>query len=383
MKNISHLLFKTLKAGRYAMAFIAAAMTLSLSAAATETDSKKILLVISGNGKDGGKTKPGYEFGEFASAYLVFKNNGLAVDVASPVGGKVEPDAYNPNDTRNALVLADEVIMAKLNNSLAMSSIKASDYDAVLVIGGKGAMFDLPTDKKLQSIIGDIYQTGGIVSAVCHGPAALVNVKLNNGDYLVKGKKVNGFTNLEENLFGQKWINEFDFLLEDKLKARGGQFQSSPMMLSHVAKDGRLITGQNPTSTPAVAEAVVRSLGLTPVARTLTKDEATLAMIEDFLGGDQAALTAFKSSPADYNGRLAGVYGFYHSKSATTEAGHRQAIALMMVEPKMMANPALKTAVAKAWLAIGDQAQAKILLTEIVKDHPTRKKAADLLATID
>jgi putative intracellular protease/amidase len=106
------------------------------------------------------------------------------------------------------------------------------DYDAVFVVGGKGAMFDLPDNGALQDILAGAYTSGSIVAAVCHGPAALVNVQLPDGSYLVDGKQVNGFTNVEEQMFGQKWMPDFPFLLEDKLVERGGEFQSSPMMLS-------------------------------------------------------------------------------------------------------------------------------------------------------
>ena len=115
--------------------------------------------------------------------------------------------------------------MAKLNNTLATNAVNANAYDAVFVVGGKGAMFDLPNDTALQSVIAQIYQQEGSVAAVCHGPAALVNVKLKDGSYLVANKAINGFTNQEEKLFGQKWINDFEFMLEDKLNERGAVFQ--------------------------------------------------------------------------------------------------------------------------------------------------------------
>ena len=144
--------------------------------AMAETNTIKVLMVVSGNGQ--GEEKPGYEFDEFSKAYSVFKDNGIVVDIASPKGGQVEADKYDPSKSYNAKVLVDEAIMVKLNNTLATSSIDAKAYDAVFVVGGKGAMFDLPKDTALQNIIAEIYQQQGSVAAVCHGPAALVNVKL-------------------------------------------------------------------------------------------------------------------------------------------------------------------------------------------------------------
>lgn len=131
--------------------------------------------------------------------------------------------------------------MAKLANTFPMERVEPGRYAAVFVVGGKGAMFDLPGSEALQSVIAKIYQRGGVVSAVCHGPAALVNVRLADGRYLVEGKAVNSFTNAEEALFGEKWALKYPFFLEDALTKRGGRFESAPMLLGHVARDGRLI----------------------------------------------------------------------------------------------------------------------------------------------
>ena len=226
--------------------------------ASNSDQQKRVLMVVSGYGENQGQDKPGYEFDEFSKAYAVFKANNIAVDIASPKGGAVVADKYDPEKSYNVSVLADKAIMAKLDNTLKTSALKASDYDGVFVVGGKGAMFDLPKDTALQGLIADIYQQQGVVAAVCHGPAALIDVKLSDGSYLVADKAVNGFTNAEEKLFGKKWLNDYEFLLEDKLIERGAKFQSSNIMLPHLATDERLITGQNPTSTVDVAVALVK-----------------------------------------------------------------------------------------------------------------------------
>ena len=122
-----------------------------------ETKPKKVLMVISGNGHSvekgdkEGKEQPGYEFGEFSKAYSVFKDNGISVDIASPQGGKVEADKYDPSKSYNAKVLVDKTIMAKLNNTLSTNAVVAKNYNAVFVVGGKGAMFDLPKDTALKN----------------------------------------------------------------------------------------------------------------------------------------------------------------------------------------------------------------------------------------
>lgn len=343
---------------------------------------KKILMVVSGYGQDAGKTKPGYEFDEFASAYLVFKNNGLVVDVASPKGGAVEADRFDPESPKNAIVLADADAMAKIENTLPLASVDASDYASVFVVGGKGAMFDLPNDQKLQNVIAGVYEQGGVVSAVCHGPAALTNVQLKDGSYLVDGKKVNGFTNVEEQLFGQKWMPQFDFMLEDKLKERGGKFQSSPMMLSHVAEDGRLITGQNPMSTPEVAEAVVRSLGIEPAPREMVGDESTFALIAEIVAGKQSAVAEFETNKAAYNGVMVASYGYFYAQAAKSDAETRMALKLMKMVPEMLARKQLHLQVAKSHLQLKETVKAKAALVEIVEKHPDFEPAQKLLKTL-
>tara|TARA_R110000787_G_scaffold252010_3_gene357505 strand:+ start:1280 stop:2410 length:1131 start_codon:yes stop_codon:yes gene_type:complete len=345
-----------------------------------EKTTKKVLMVVSGNGQ--GEKQPGYEFDEFSKAYSVFKDNGIAVDIASPKGGQVEADKYDPSKSYNAKVLVDDAIMAKLNNTLTTSSIDAQAYDAVFIVGGKGAMFDLPKDTALQNIIANIYQQQGSVAAVCHGPAALVNVKLKDGSYLVANKAINSFTNQEEKLFGQKWIKDFDFLLEDKLTERGANFQSSEIMLSHVAIDGRLITGQNPTSTVGVATALVKSLGLTPVKVVVELEDKTMAVVAKFIAGDKSALETLANNQAQYHIALVGMYGFYFLKVADTRLDYEQSLALMMVAQKEINSPNLDMKIAKTQLKLGQAASAKVTLNQLIITEPDFKPAQDLLKSL-
>lgn len=344
---------------------------------------RKVLMVISGNGKDGGRTAPGYEFEEFSSAYLVFWANGIEVDVASPNGGTVESDPYDPSDPINARVLADPAIMAKLENSLPLAEVTSSDYDAVFVVGGKGAMFDLHDNPYLQSIISSKYVGGGIVAAVCHGPAALVNVKLPDGSYLIDGKKVNGFTNLEENMFGQRWIPDFPFLLEDMLVERGGSFEASPMMLSHVTVDGRLVTGQNPASTPLAAEAVVRLLGQEPGARPVGPMERTYALLKAVIEEGPENLAAYEAAPEDYNGSLIAMYGFFSANTAQSRSEHETAIALMSVSSPVSERPQLRLRIAKSWSELGDEKAAREIVMQVLEVDPTNEAAASFAATLN
>jgi putative intracellular protease/amidase len=361
-------------------------VTLTATTSQAHTDAniskstKKVLMVVSGNGQ--GEEQPGYEFDEFSKAYSVFKDNGVVVDIASPKGGKVEADKYDPSKSYNAKVLIDEAIMAKLNNTLATSSIDAKAYDAIFIVGGKGAMFDLPKDTALQSVIADIYQQQGSVAAVCHGPAALVNVKLKDGSYLVANKAINSFTNQEEKLFGQKWINDFEFMLEDKLTQRGAHFQSSEIMLSHVAIDGRLITGQNPTSTVDVATALVKSLGLTPVKVVMEIEDKTMAIVGAFIAGDKSAIETIKDNQAQYHISLVGMYGFYFLKTADTTLDFEQALALMLVAQKAINNPMLDMKIAKTQAKLGQADNAKVTLNALITAKPDYKPAQDMLKTL-
>jgi len=357
-----------------------ATLIVTTSQVQAETSTKKVLMVVSGNGQ--GEKQPGYEFDEFSKAYSVFKDNDIAIDIASPKGGQVAADKYDPSKSYNAKVLVDEAIMAKLNNTLATSAIDAKAYDGVFVVGGKGAMFDLPNDTALQNIIAQIYQQQGSVAAVCHGPAALVNVKLKDGSYLVANKSINSFTNQEEKLFGQKWINDFDFMLEDKLSERGANFQSSEIMLSHVAIDGRLITGQNPTSTVDVATALVRSLGLTPVKAEVELEDKTMAVIAKFIAGDKSALATLANNQEQYYLPLVGMYGYYFLKVADKTLDYEQALALMMVAKKVLNNPNLDMKIAKTQLKLGQTTDAKNTLHQLIIAKPDFKPAQEMLKTL-
>ena len=362
------------------VSFLAIAL-LSVQVHAT-TINKKVVMVISGYGQQQGEITPGYEFDEFSKAYTVFKANGIDVDIASPNGGKVEADKYDAKKSYNAIVLEDAAVMAKLNNSLPIATLDAKSYDAIFIVGGKGAMFDLPKDVALQSLIANIYQQQGVVAAVCHGPAALVDVKLNDGSYLVANKAINSFTNEEENLFGQKWLSKFDFMLEDKLTERGAKFQSSEIMLSHVAVDDRLITGQNPTSTVDVATALVKSLGLTPIPAELDIEDKTMALVATFMAGEKLAIKQLSDNQEQYHVPLVGMYGFYYLKIAQTDEQFSNALSLMTAAQKAINNPMLDMKIAQTQHKLGQNKAAKMTLDQLLITKPDYKPALDMLKTL-
>ncbi len=353
----------------------------SRAAFAATPANTRIVMVLSGYGQPD-QQAPGYEFDEFSKAYLLFNAHGISVDIASPQGGKVEADKYDPATPYNQQVLSDATIVAKLNNTLSTAQLKAADYSGIFIVGGKGAMFDLPKDTALQQLIADIYQQQGSVAAVCHGPAALVHVKLADGRYLVANKAVNGFTNDEERLFGKKWASQFDFMLQDKLIERGGRFEHSPIMLSHVAVDNRLITGQNPASTVATANALVQSLGITVQPMPVYQDDATLALVAAFLAGDQTAAQSLSAEPQQYQLELVGAYGFYYLKLASDKLALQQALTLMQIGQETINNSALDMEIAQTQLKLGDKAAARATLQQILTTKPDFAAATALLADL-
>lgn len=356
-------------------------LLLSASAVAG-SESKRVLMVLSGYGQQAGEETPGYEFDEFSKAYLIFQHNGVLVDIASPKGGQIEADKYDPSKPYNAAILADDAIMSKLNNTLSIADLSAQQYDGVFIVGGKGAMFDLPKDESLQQLIANIYQQQGSVAAVCHGPAAIVNVKLDDGSYLVANKAVNAFTNEEEKLFGKKWVSHFDFMLEDKLVERGGKFQSSDIMLNHVAVDGRLITGQNPSSTVAVASELVKSMGIASKPMVAFKDDATLALVAQVLAGDKNAANILSTSHDQYNIPLVGMYGFYYLNTADNDQELKNALVLMSLAKEKINNPRLDLQIAKVQRTLGETQNAMDTLNKLLVSTPDFKPAIEMLETL-
>jgi putative intracellular protease/amidase len=138
------------------------------------------------------------------------------------------------------------------------SEVDPGKYIAIFYAGGHGAMWDFADNTELAKIAADIYERNGVVSAVCHGPAGLVNIKLSNGKYLIDGKKINAFTNEEENAVGLS--ETVPFLLEQKLIERGAKFEKSGLWQVHVVTDQRVVTGQNPTSATEVGKAILQEI---------------------------------------------------------------------------------------------------------------------------
>lgn len=225
----------------------------------TQTDilakKEKILFVVTSHDTKGSTgEKTGYYLAEVSHPWEVLTKAGYEIDFVSPKGGNPPVDGFDLTDSTNKKFWEDVDYQKKISNSHKPSDISPDDYVAIYYAGGHGAMWDLPNDTAIASIAAKIYENNGIVAAVCHGPAGLVNIKLSNGKYLVEGKKVNGFTNEEEDAV--KLTKVVPFLLEDKLKERGGVYEKSAPWQVHVTKDDRLVTGQNPQSAKKVGETI-------------------------------------------------------------------------------------------------------------------------------
>jgi putative intracellular protease/amidase len=220
---------------------------------------KKILFVVSSHSEKGNTgEKTGYYLGEVTHAWEVLKDAGYEIDFVSPKGGTPPVDGLNLDDAVNKSFWEDAKYRAKIDNSMKPAEVKPSDYVAIYYAGGHGTMWDFPENTEIATIATKIYEASGVVGAVCHGPAGLVNIKLSNGKYLVDGKKVNAFTNEEE--VAVKLENVVPFMLENKLVERGAKFEKSGMWQKHVTVDGRLVTGQNPQSAKGVGEAMLVEL---------------------------------------------------------------------------------------------------------------------------
>ncbi len=223
----------------------------------------KILIVLTSHSELGSTgEKTGFWIEEFASPYYVLADAGAQITIASPAGGQPPvdpkseaPDAQSPATQR---FFKDMEVIDKVAHSYKLSDVQEANFDAVFYPGGHGPMWDLATDKTSIKLIEDFYNTQKPIAFVCHAPAALVNVKAENGHPLVKGKKVTGFSNTEEEAVGLTKV--VPFLLEDELQKLGGHYSKGADWSSFTQQDGLLITGQNPGSSEAVAELLLKTL---------------------------------------------------------------------------------------------------------------------------
>jgi len=236
----------------------------------------KVLIVTTSHGEMGATGhRTGVWLEELATPYYVLLDGGADVTLASVRGGEIpfdprslpseagkapgeEPEDQQEIPASVRRFLADEQAMRIARDSPAVDRFLLESFDAILLPGGHGTMWDLPESEPLARLVGSMFDQGKIVAAVCHGPAGLVAAKRQDGHPIVEGRRVNGFTNSEEDGVGLSQV--VPFLLEDKLKELGGRFERGPDWQPYAVQDGNLITGQNPQSSELVAQRMLGAL---------------------------------------------------------------------------------------------------------------------------
>jgi putative intracellular protease/amidase len=225
---------------------------------------RKVLIVLPSYDQLGNTGKQtGFWLEEFTSPYYEFIDNGYDVAIASPKGGKPPVDPMSrqkENQTESTQRFEkDKAAQGTLENTMVLSQVSASDYDTLFLPGGHGPMWDLSADKNMKKLVEDFYSDKKIISTVCHGPAGLLQATDQDGNSILKDKKITGFTNNEESIVGLTKVVPFS--LENRMKELGGKFEKGQDFKPFVVSDGQLITGQNPKSSILAAEKVVEILG--------------------------------------------------------------------------------------------------------------------------
>jgi putative intracellular protease/amidase len=223
----------------------------------------KVLIVLTSHSELGNTgEKTGFWVEEFAAPYYVLADAGAELTLSSPKGGQppIDPKSELPDFQTEATHRFDKdtALQEKLAKTVKLSEVNAADYDAVFYPGGHGPMWDLANDTTSIQLIETFYQQQKPIALVCHAPAALVKVNAENGDPLVKGKQVTGFSNSEEEAV--QLTDVVPFLLEDELKNLGGIYSKGADWGPYVKKDGLLITGQNPGSSENAALELLNAL---------------------------------------------------------------------------------------------------------------------------
>lgn len=204
--------------------------------------------------------KTGFWLEELAAPYYELRAAGYEVDLASPLGGRppADPKSESSEVASVRRFLDDREAVAKLDATKPLDAT-LSGYDAYFLVGGHGVMWDLAESEVLAKLLGAAHDAGRVVAAVCHGPAGLVRARDANGVSIVAGRRVAGFSNEEEDAVGLGGV--VPFALETRLRELGGRYERGPKWSSFAVRDGRLVTGQNPQSSVAVAKLVVEALG--------------------------------------------------------------------------------------------------------------------------
>ena len=214
---------------------------------------KRVLIVLTNTAQVPGSDRPtGVWASEYTDPYQVFSKAGFEVHVGSPNGGKSPVDPRSGSEEKVKRIPS---AWDKMQNTKALGTAKLQDYAAIFLAGGHGTMWDFPNHPVLGALVSQAIATNRPVGAVCQGPAGLLGATAPDGKPLVAGRKVNSFTNAEERAAGMTTV--VPFLLEDRLRQAGGQFESGGVFQRFMVEDRGLITGQNPASADAVAQRMV------------------------------------------------------------------------------------------------------------------------------
>lgn len=218
---------------------------------------KHVLFILTNTHEIGpNKRSTGYFFPEVAHPVEVFEHAGIAVEYASPLGGAPSEDGYDESDPAQRAFRNSNSIR-RMARSRKLSEVDVLDYDAIFFPGGLGPMVDIAKDPDVKNAVARAWNAGKIVAAVCHGPAALLGVTLEDGSPLIRGRKLTSFSNEEEAGYAQA---DVPFNLEDALRAEGADYSAAAVWQEKVVVDGRLLTGQNPASGGPLAKEIVKAL---------------------------------------------------------------------------------------------------------------------------
>ncbi|WP_291584994.1 type 1 glutamine amidotransferase domain-containing protein [Bacteroides sp.] len=221
-----------------------------------------LLLIVTGTDKyAGGSPATGLWLSELTHIYHSAQGQGYTITVASPKGGNtpIDPESLKPMvlDKVSKSYWENPAFREVLQHTKSLNEVSGQMFDCIYLAGGHGTMYDFPDNTVLQAIVKAHYESNKTVAAICHGVCGLLNVKLSDGEYLVRNKKLTGFSWFEESLARRK--KEVPFNLEEALKERGADYRKALVpMTSKVEVDGHLITGQNPFSSEEIAKVILR-----------------------------------------------------------------------------------------------------------------------------
>jgi putative intracellular protease/amidase len=220
------------------------------------TINKRLLIIVTSHGDIDGEPTTGVWFSEFSEPLAVFRRAGIELTVASPRGG---PAPVDPRGYPKAHEIAEvQDALELLNATRPLTKMREQDFDGVFMPGGHGPMFDLATDAKAKQLLSDFWTAGKPVGSVCHGPASLLDVVLSDGSTLLQNRRVTGFTKGEDE--ADALFAHMPFSLQERMTAEGANFIEKPPRSVHTETDGKLVTGQNPASAVATAEAFLAIL---------------------------------------------------------------------------------------------------------------------------